>query len=124
MQALTGRCACGAISFTVTGAPAGASVCHCTQCRKMSGFAWSSSYVPQADLQMRGPVKWVALSQSAKRGICPICGAFLFWKAHAEDTLSFSLGALEQPTGLRLEKHIFTAEKGDYYQIPGEVPQR
>lgn len=33
------------------------------------------------------------------------------------DELSFSLGALESPTGVRVERHIFCAHKGDYYQI-------
>jgi hypothetical protein len=27
------------------------------------------------------------------------------------------MGAFEAPTGTRLAKHIFTADKGDYYDI-------
>ena len=27
------------------------------------------------------------------------------------------MGAFDQPTGARLAKHIFTADKGDYYEI-------
>jgi len=70
-----------------------------------------------------GPVAWYAASDMAKRGFCPRCGSFLFWTAHDEDTISFSLGSLDEPTGLRLEKHIFTADKGDYYDITDGVPQ-
>ena len=121
---LTGTCACGEISFEVSGEPKGASVCHCGQCRKMSGFAWSSAYVEESSISIAGPVKWVALSATAKRGICPNCGSFLFWKAHDETTMSFALGALDGPTGLRLEKHIFTAEKGDYYDIADGLLQK
>lgn len=38
--------------------------------------------------------------------------------------MSFALGAIDGPTGLRLEKHIFVADKGDYYKIADSVPQK
>lgn len=47
----------------------------------------------------------------------------MFWKAHGEDAVSFSMGAIEGATGLTLEKHIFTSDKGDYYDIADGVPQ-
>lgn len=118
----TGRCLCGDIRFETEATPQGASVCHCSQCRRMSGHLWSSAYVPEASLAISGPVAWYEASPSAKRGFCPRCGSFLFWKAHDEDTISFSLGALDAPTGLTLEKHIFVADKGDYYDIADDLP--
>lgn len=121
---MKGSCACGAIAFTVSGVPQGASCCHCTQCRKMSGHVWSSAYVPETEIVIDGAVKWVSLTEKAKRGICPDCGAFLFWKAHDEDTMSFALGAIDGATGLSLEKHIFTATKGDYYALSDGLPQK
>lgn len=124
MLEFTGRCACGTIQFVAQGQPRGVSVCHCSQCRKMSGYAWSSAYLPFKQITVEGPVKWVSLSSAAKRGICPNCGSFLFWKAHDENTMSFALGALDEPTGLSLEKHIFVAEKGDYYAIADGLPQK
>ncbi len=90
----------------------------------MSGHTWSSAQVDIDDLTISGPVKWVALSPTAKRGICPDCGAYLFWKAHNENMISFALGALDGPTGLTLTKHIFVADKGDYYEIADDVPQQ
>ena len=55
-------------------------------------------------------------------GFFPRCGSFLFWTAHDEDTISFALGALDAPTGLTLEKHIFCEDKGDYYDIEDDLP--
>ncbi len=121
---LEGSCLCGDITFQVRGTPKGASACHCGQCRKQSGHVWSSAYVPEADLTIRGEVTWYAASPAARRGFCGRCGAFLFWTAHDEDQVSFALGAIDGPTGLRLEKHIFTAEKGDYYDIADGVVQK
>ncbi|MFZ5963485.1 GFA family protein [Thalassococcus sp. BH17M4-6] len=121
---MKGSCACGQITFAVTGAVQGPSVCHCTSCRKMSGHAWSSAFAPTDAIAIDGPVRWFEATSTAKRGLCPTCGSFLFWKAHDEDTMSFALGAIDGPTGLRLEKHIFTGEKGDYYTLADGLPQK
>ncbi len=123
-MSMKGRCLCGDITFTVDAPSQGASVCHCSQCRKMSGHLWASAYAPKRDITITGPVAWFEATPEAKRGFCPRCGAFLFWTAHAEDTLSFALGALDEPTGLRLEKHIFVGSKGDYYDITDDLPQK
>ena len=76
------------------------------------------------DIAVTGEVLWYASSARAQRGRCPRCGSCLFWMAHDETTTSFALGAIEGPTGLRLEKHIFVADKGDYYDIADDLPQR
>ncbi|MBE1294486.1 MAG: GFA family protein [Rhodobacteraceae bacterium] len=121
---LKGSCLCGDITFETDAAPQGASMCHCSQCRKQSGGIWSSAYVAETDLTITGDVLWYEASASAKRGSCPRCGSFLFWKAHDEDTISFALGAVDGPTNLELTKHIFIRDKGDYYAIADDVPQR
>jgi len=118
-----GKCLCGDVTFQVSGTPRGVSACHCGQCRKQSGHIWASAHVPKADLEITGTPGWYAASEGATRGFCARCGSFLFWAAHDEDQISFALGALEGPTGLRLERHIFVADKGDYYDITDGLPQ-
>lgn len=120
---LNGRCLCGAITFSTSAEPRGASMCHCSQCRRQSGGIWSSAIVEKDALQITGEPRWFAASDSAERGFCPNCGSFLFWREQGDSTISFALGALDAPTGLHLEKHIFTADKGDYYDICDAVPQ-
>lgn len=119
----TGRCLCGDITFTVNATPTGAHVCHCSQCRRQSGHLWASAEAPVAAVEIIGPVKWYEASEIARRGFCPRCGSFLFWKGHDDDMIGFALGALDEPTGITLEKHIFTADKGDYYDIKDGLPQ-
>ncbi|PSL21290.1 GFA family protein [Shimia abyssi] len=121
---LQGSCLCGEIRFRVHGAPQGVSMCHCGQCRKQSGGIWSSAFVPEEDLEIEGDVNWFEASVTAKRGSCRRCGSYLFWTAHDEDTISFALGAVDGPTGLSLEKHIFVKDKGDYYALRDGVEQR
>lgn len=122
---LKGSCNCGAVQFETAAAPKGPSVCHCGQCRKQSGHLWASVYVPDDALTITHDqgLKWYASSPAAKRGFCSTCGAFLFWKNNDEATTSFSLGSLDGSSGLTLEKHIFTADIGDYYVISDGLPQ-
>ena len=121
---LTGSCNCGGARFTITGAVRHVSACHCGQCRRQSGHHWASGVVEDADIEVTGDVRWYAASDIAKRGFCPTCGCFLFWKHNDESSISFSMGCIDGPTGLKIQKHIFVADKGDYYDIADGVPQR
>lgn len=119
-----GACLCGAITYRVEGPVKGVAVCHCSQCRRQSGHCWASAYTHTCHVQIHGVVRWYASSEAAQRGFCPTCGAALFWRRNGEETLAFSLGSLDGPTRLSLQKHIFVADKGDYYDIGDGVPQR
>ena len=121
---MNGSCLCGDIRFEVTGDLLGkVSACHCGQCRKQSGHHWASGNVHEDGVAITGPVAWYEATTLARRGFCGRCGAFLFWKAHDEDQISFSLGALDDTAGVHLQQHIFVADKGDYYEIKDDLPQ-
>jgi hypothetical protein len=121
---MKGSCLCGAIQYEVRGEVGQPANCHCLQCRKQSGHTWASSYAPEDCIEIEGPVTWYAASPTAKRGFCATCGSFLFWKDQSEIWMSFSMGSIDGPSGLRLRSHIFTAFKGDYYDIADDAPQR
>jgi|TARA_B110000908_G_scaffold170404_1_gene229876 hypothetical protein len=121
---LNGSCLCGAITFAAKGAARDAAACHCTQCRKQSGHHWASVQVLDVDLTIEGTPTWFASSDTAKRGFCAICGSFLFWKGASDPDTGISLGALDGATNLKLERHIFTADKGDYCDITDTVHKK
>lgn len=121
---MQGSCLCGNIEFSVAGDVRGASGCHCGQCRKQSGHFWASAVADRDAVAITGDVTWYAASDIARRGFCARCGSFLFWDENGSDDLSFSLGALDGATGLKLGKHIFVADKGDYYEIADGLPQK
>ena len=118
-----GSCLCGSVRFTARGAARDPAACHCSQCRKQSGHFWAAMQVLDADLSVTGEVRWYAATPAARRGFCPTCGSFLFWKGRDDPDTGIALGALDGPTGLTLARHIFVADKGDYYEIHGGVPQ-
>ena len=53
-----------------------------------------------------------------------ICGSAMFFDPVVPtDWTAVSMGSFDTPTGVHIEKHIFTADKGDYYDIADGVPQ-
>jgi hypothetical protein len=84
-----------------------------------------STNVPRNLLKVFGGenVSWYQSSTHVRRGFCSTCGSFLFWDPPAKDFISVSMGVFEKPTGTHLEKHIFVADRGDYYEIADGLPQ-
>lgn len=128
---MTGRCLCGAIAFEATGDRAGATACHCSQCRRWSGHHWASVNVPVANLVVtkgEESLKWHRSSDYARRGFCRECGSALFWHADKlddyKDRIAIGAGALDAPTQVALQEHIFVRDKGDYYGITDGLPQK
>ena len=121
----TGGCLCGAISFEVAGTLPPPNACHCSQCRRQSGHVWASTDVPRAAVTIRGAenLTWFHSSKRARRGFCSVCGSSIFWEPVGGDTIAIAMGAFDSPTGTRLAKHIFVADKGDYYEIADGLPQ-
>ncbi len=121
-----GSCLCGAVRFEVSGALSPPDACHCRQCRKQSGHVWASTDVPRTALVIRGEaaLTWYRASERVRRGFCSRCGSFLFWDPLQGDTIAIAMGAFDAPTGVALARHIFVADKGDYYDIVDGLPQR
>ena len=118
-------CLCGAVRYRAKGPLSEVTACHCSQCRKQSGHHLAATNVPDERLQVEGEDKitWYRASSEAKRGFCTICGSTLFWKHDNEDFTWMLAGSLDGGTRLTIAKHIFCADKGDYYDIPAEAPQ-
>lgn len=121
----TGQCLCGAIHLTVAGKMRDISVCHCGQCRRWHGHAPSYSKAKWSDIGLTGRkyLRWYQSSAGARRGFCSQCGSSLFWERDGADAVSIPAGLLDGPTGLRERHHIFVADKGECYEIAGQLPQ-
>jgi hypothetical protein len=127
MSTLQGSCLCGAVTFTLAEPepPTAASACHCTQCRKQSEHCFASANVPKTAVAVSGAehLTWYRSSEKVRRGFCSTCGSWLFWEPVQQDWTSVALGSIDGPTGVRLERHIFVADMGDYYDIADGLPQ-
>ena len=121
----TGACLCGAVRFHTTATLRDVVACHCGQCQRTHGNFAAYTAVESDDLVLdedRG-LAWYASSDKASRGFCRECGASLFWKPAFASYTAVAAGALDQPTGLRLVRHIFTKDKPDWYEIRDGLEQ-
>jgi hypothetical protein len=123
-----GACLCGEIRFTVATPLGAGDVCHCVQCRKWTGHQFANTEVPRAALNIEGEqhLKWFHSSNKVRRGFCNHCGSSLFFDpidTVKHQWIGIALGAFESPTHTKINLHIFTAEKGDYYEITDGAKQ-
>lgn len=121
----TGSCLCEKVSFKTRGKLRNLLACHCSQCRKQTGFYYAATDVNISDVEIIGEnhVTWYKASETAKRGFCSHCGSALFWKANGLDRISILAGAFDAPTELKIDAHIFCEDKGDFYEITDGLPQ-
>ena len=125
---LKGKCLCGGVELEITGSPEHQpEACHCTQCRKQSGHFLAAVNVRRTALAIHGEDKltWFQSSERVHRAFCRICGSTLLWSPTMEgyEYVAVAMGVLEAPTGLKLAKHTFVRDKGDYYDIEHGVSQ-
>ena len=125
---LKGSCLCGAVKFEISGAISPVEVCHCVQCRKWTGHFFANIEVRREGITIAGEdqIAWYHSSDKVRRGFCARCGSTLFFDPldkvkHA--WIGVAMGALDTSTGSMIALHIFTAEKGDYYEIPAGEQQ-
>ncbi len=112
----TGGCACGAIRYECSAEPLGAGNCHCRDCQRASGSAYSSWLaVPTSALrllkgEMRYYHKRAASGRIASRGFCSDCGSPILSKEEsAPDVLAVQAGSLDDPSGHRPTLDMWTA---------------
>jgi hypothetical protein len=123
----TGGCLCGGVRYAVDGLLRHVVACHCSQCRRWSGNFVAATRALSADLTLTETttLAWHRSSDEAERGFCARCGSSLFWRrADGEGKwTSIMAGTLDPPTGLKLRRHIFVADKSDFYDVTDGLPQ-
>jgi hypothetical protein len=121
-----GGCLCGGVRYQIHGELRGVIACHCAQCRRTSGHYAAMTSAPSANVTVTASdsLLWYKSSDTAERGFCGRCGANLFWKQAGRDAISITAGTLDVPTHLKIEEHIFVADKSDYYTIDDDAPQK
>ena len=122
----TGGCLCGGVRYQTRGELRGAIACHCSQCRRSSGHYHAMTSVANSDLTLLASdtLTWFRSSEAAERGFCRVCGGNLFWRPSSEARTAITAGTLDVPTHIKLEEHIFVADKSDYYELDDDLPKK
>jgi hypothetical protein len=121
----TGGCLCGGVRYEVRGTLRPVILCHCTQCRRMTGHFMAATAAQLTDFRLVAdlPLRWYQSSQQAQRGFCGRCGSTLFWQGAGRAYVSIAAGTLDDSAGLAVAGHIFVDDKGGYYDIDDAAPQ-
>jgi len=129
MSQKNGRCQCGQVSYTLDGAPLMTYACHCSDCQKRTGSAFSEGMlVLESDLMLAGNLStWTRTGSSGAaktRHSCADCGNVMYGTAdNMPGMLLLQPGTLDSPAEVKPQAHIWTRSAQSWLRIPPEVPQ-
>ena len=127
MTTHTASCRCGQLKATVTGEPVRVSVCHCLNCKKRSGSAFS--------VQARWPAEQVTIEGRSSRHttvadsgntathyFCPDCGSDVHYANNGkfDGLIAIPLGAFDDPYFLDPRFSVWEGRKHDWVAILGD----
>ena len=127
---LKGGCNCGAVRYEISGKPLAVAACHCTNCRRQSGSAFSVNLVIRASAmsvqgelaayQDRGEDSGAPLA----REFCAACGSPIRSVPSASPKMiAVKAGTLDAPGEHAPQMHIWTRSALPWVEIPKDLPR-
>jgi hypothetical protein len=116
----TARCSCGSLEAVCEGAPARVSVCHCLDCKRRTGSAFSyNATFRAAAVKVSGACK--AFSRVSDTGrwarfnFCPACGSTVFYEIEVRPgMISIPAGAFADPNFPEPTTEVFEARRNPW----------
>lgn len=129
-MAITGSCLCGDIRYELANPPAVAGVCHCKNCQRQAGSAFSTlAGVPREEFTLlAGTPKLYADSDTTsgntvERYFCGRCGSPIYSAVPGSpDTLYLKTGTLDDTADFQPQFHVWCDSKQNWVTIPDGVP--
>jgi hypothetical protein len=128
-QILTGGCLCGAVRYRYEGEVRAANICHCADCRRVSGSAFGVSVpVDAAGFEIvsgapKGFTKDGDSGRPVARFFCPECGSPLFTVPPLHPEVRFlKAGSLDDPTVVKPVRQSWLQSRVEWAVIDPELP--
>ena len=124
MREMTGGCLCGQVRYSANVEPAIVAVCHCKNCQKQTGTAFSVLVgVPKTALSVQGNVKTFHdtgdSGQPVDRNFCPECGSPIISDVAVMPDLRFiKAGTLDDTSWLDPKMHVYCDSAEPWTPIP------
>jgi hypothetical protein len=122
---LAGGCHCGAVRYEARGQPFHASICHCEDCRRVTGapcVAWFS-VARDGFRVVRGTMRLYASSPKAERGFCGDCGTSLTFAEHGlPGEIDVATASLDDPARVPPVAHLRVARKLPWLRFADGLP--
>ncbi|WP_029057040.1 GFA family protein [Stappia stellulata] len=127
-QPVSGGCACGAVTFEITGSFEAFFLCHCARCRKDTGSAHAANlFSSSATIEWRTGqerVKTYRVPDSRhEKSFCRDCGSALPGLQMDGTLLVVPAGSLDSDIGMRPTAHICCASRADWDDNLETVPR-
>ncbi len=126
---MRGSCLCGGVRFEVTEEFPAVYVCHCTNCKKISGGAGTvSGQARTSAIRVLAGEELLTTFQPREgtaKTFCSVCGSNLFGGGWPEaERASVRLSALDTPFDRRPEYHNYVRSVAPWETLPDDGAER
>ena len=123
----SGRCLCGAFRFHVEGSFGDVRYCHCSQCRRGNGTAFSANArIRREQWTLEGPAEAITEFEHRPglyKAFCARCGSPLYARSdHDPEDVRVRLGGFEGELGVAITGHVWVGSKSTWYAIEDSLP--
>jgi hypothetical protein len=124
MREMRGGCLCGQIRYIATAEPAFVAVCHCKNCQKQAGTAFTVVVgIPKSAISIKGRLKTFNdtgdSGQPVHRNFCPECGSPVTSDvAVMPDLTLIKGGTLDDTSWLDPKMHVYCDSAQRWVPIP------
>ena len=129
-MAITGQCLCGDIKYQLDNAPAVTGVCHCKNCQRQAGSAFSTlAGVPKSDFTFTSgePALYAdgdtESGNTVERYFCGRCGSPIYSVIPAQpDMLYLKTGTLDDTSEFQPQFHVWCDSNQSWVTLDEGVP--
>ena len=124
----TGRCLCGAVTFSISGQPVGTGQCHCKDCQRASGTGHMSlAFFKREDVELKGDTRSFAVTADSgntnTRHFCPKCGGRVFGENSARPgMMGISVGAVDDNAWFQPQRVVYIKSKPAWDVTATDIP--
>jgi hypothetical protein len=118
----TGGCQCRTIRYEITEAPQLVTTCHCTDCQRITGSAFSLGVaLPETAFRLTAgqPRALLRMADSGRlntRFVCPDCASWVY-SLPRSGVIRVRGGTLDDTSWLRPTRHIWTRSKQPWVHL-------
>ena len=126
----SGGCLCGAIRYQIPESSLMEAICHCKNCQKQAGSAFSTlAGIKKSDFKLTGEPKIYVDSvtdsgASVERFFCGTCGSPIYSALPSQpDVIYLKTGTLDDTSKFNPSIHVWASTKQNWVEIDKDVPQ-
>ncbi len=126
MADLSGRCACGAITWKTAGPVLWAGHCHCDSCRRTTSAPFTSFFgVPRKSVFWSGVLAdHLSSDGRVRRQFCASCGTPMTYQSEVwPEEVHLYAASLDDPALFEPQAHFHYAEKLPWVTITDDLPK-